>query len=122
LDAEKKLELAAGRRAEVESAAADLLRAGIAAEEALEQQTHRAADASARVVSTKEERIALKARLAQLRPRRLPLVAAGLAIGVALLAAFVFVVTQEPPVPASFQPVGEPLKLKLEFAFPAARR
>jgi hypothetical protein len=49
-------------------------------------------------------------------------VAAGLALGVGLLSAFVFVVTQEPPAQAPFQPAGEPLKLKLEFAFPAVRR
>jgi hypothetical protein len=50
------------------------------------------------------------------------LLAAGLAIAVAVLAGFVFHLTQEPPAQLSFQAAGEPLKLKLEFAFPAARR
>jgi hypothetical protein len=70
----------------------------------------------------KEERLALEQRHARLRPRRLPLVAAVLALAVAGLASFVFLQTREPPVQAAFQPAGEPLKLKLEFAFPAARR
>jgi hypothetical protein len=60
-------------------------------------------------------------KLGQLRPRRLPLVAAALALAVAAAATFLFVITREAPMP-EIRAAGEPLKLKLEFAFPAARR
>ncbi len=106
----------------MESAAADLLRAGIAAEEALDKQHTRTGEALQRVETLKGERSALKERRAQLRPLRMPLLAAVLAVAVAALTSFVFVMTREPAVQTSFQPAGEPLKLKLEFAFPAARR
>ena len=50
------------------------------------------------------------------------LVAAALAVAIAVVATYVFMAAQEPAPQASFQPAGEPLKLKLEFAFPASRR
>ena len=52
--------------------------------------------------------------------RRLPLVTAALAIAVVLLASYLLLQDTAPP--AREAPAGEPLKLKLEFAFPAARR
>jgi hypothetical protein len=122
LEMEKRGELAANRRAEAESAAADLLRAGIAAEEALDKQRTRTGEALQRVDTLRSERRALKERRARLRPWRLPLLAAVLALAVATLTGFVFLLTREPAVQTSFQPAGEPLKLKLEFAFPATRR
>jgi hypothetical protein len=116
LEKEKKHELAANRRAEAESAAADVLRAGIAAEEALGTQTARTAEASAHAVAMRQERLALKARLARLRPRRRALVAGALAIALAI-AAGVLLYPKQIEESAS----GEPLKLRLDYRLTSAR-
>jgi hypothetical protein len=66
---------------------------------------------------------AAETEIAQLPPpsRRLPLVAAVLAITVTVGAGLLYFYASQPPaLPEG--PRGEPLKLKLEFAFPAARR
>jgi hypothetical protein len=67
-----------------------------------------------------QERIALKGRLSELRPRRLPLMAAALALAVAAVAGYVFVVTEAPP-QGRDAPAGEPLKLKLDYRLTSAR-
>jgi hypothetical protein len=118
---EQKSEALANRRAEVESAAADVLRAGVAAEEVLETQTQRTGEAVARAGSLQQETRALK----NLRPaRRWPWIAAGAAVVGLTIAYGIFERTHpaQAPAPALEMPAGEPLKLKLEFAFPAARR
>ena len=84
---------------------AEVLRVGVATEEALEK-------ASARATARGELRGA--------RGSRLPVVVAVLALAVAGLGAYIFL-HQEAVVAPEARP-GEPLKLKLEFAFPAARR
>jgi hypothetical protein len=101
LAADKKAEAAAGRRAEAESAAADVLRAGIAAEEALE--------------SLQRSR---GPREAGPRPGRLPLVAAVLAIA---LAAGVFWLYPREAAQAPERPAGEPLELRLDYRLTSAR-
>ncbi|MGH8723577.1 MAG: hypothetical protein ACREU1_01865, partial [Burkholderiales bacterium] len=115
LAAEQRSEAEANRRAEAESAAADALRAGIAAEEGLELQTAKTAGAVQRAAALKEERAAL----ARLRPARRGI---WIVAGAAVLAAagYLLLVPRETPLPE--RPAGEPLKLKLEFAFPAAQR
>jgi hypothetical protein len=95
LAAAQKSEAQANRRAEAESAAADVVRAGIAMEEVLDKLPAHA-----------------RARPA----RRWPWIAAGAAL-IGLTVAYGFL-----PVPTLDSAPGEPLKLKLEFAFPAARR
>jgi hypothetical protein len=103
LAAAQKSEAQANRRAEAESAAADVVRAGIAVEEVLDK---------------------LPAH-SHVRPaRRWPWVAAGAAV-VALTIAYAVVERSRDPqfsLPNALSAAGEPLKLKLEFAFPAARR
>ena len=95
LAAAQKSEAQANRRAEAESAAADVVRAGIAVEEVLDKLPAHA-----------------RARPA----RRWPWIAAGAAL-IGLTVAYGFL-----QVPTLDSAPGEPLKLKLEFAFPAARR
>jgi hypothetical protein len=95
LAAAQKSEAQATRRAEAESAAADVVRAGIAVEEVLDKLPAHA-----------------RARPA----RRWPWIAAGAAV-IGLTVAYGFL-----RVPTLDSAPGEPLKLKLEFAFPAARR
>ena len=104
LAAAQKSEAQANRRAEAESAAADIMRAGIAAEEVLDK---------------------LPAHSRARPARRWPWVAAGAAVIALTLAYGIVERIQVPQLPvAAVEPAaaGAPLKLKLEFAFPAAGR
>ena len=98
-----------------------MLRAGIAAEEVLETQTQRTGEVVARAGALQQETRALK----NLRPaRRWPWIAAGAAVVVLTIAYGIVDRTRalQVPAPVAETPPGEPLKLKLEFAFPAAQR
>ena len=99
-----------------ESAAADVLRAGIAAEEALEKQQGRTGGFD-QTRNLRQQRLALKEKRV---PRRLPLIAAGLTV--AVIGAAAYLVLRHEELPPGVIRAGEPLKLKLEFAFPAAQR
>jgi hypothetical protein len=94
LAAAQKSEAHANRRAEAESAAADLVRAGIAVEEVLDKLPAHA-----------------RARPA----RRWPWIAAGAAVVVLTIAYGIVEQTRTPlPAPATERPAGEPLKLQLD--------
>ena len=106
-DAEQKSEARANKRAEAESAAANALRAGIAAKEALDQQVGKTAEAVQRAGTLKP------------RPRRWSFALAGVAIIAAIAAAYVLVGKRETR-PVETAP-AEPLELRLDYRLTSAR-